>query len=290
MSPAPPDSLTGTTIAGRYRVVQLLRSGGLGHVYEAAPLGAWRKRRSDPDVRVALKVLRREHRQNPELVRRFMREASVGERVLHPNIRRIVEVVSGEEIPCFIMDLLVGLDLADTLAAEGEGALRPARAARIAYETALGLGAAHAQGIVHGDVKPENLFLVHSDDGRESVKIMDFGAAPLPGEPSREGAVTGTPEYMAPEQAAGARPSTMGDVYSLGVVLYEMLTGRVPLYAAGAGGGAPPPMRAAKPDLDVSEALVRCVDEALAKAPSRRFEHAGQLAAALAEVPETMKR
>src|SRR5262249_13955093 len=155
--------------------------------------------------RVALKVLREEHRRGPALAR-FEREALAAARVRHPNVLEIIDVhVRAAEVPCFAMELLVGLDLADTLGFSR--ALSSSRAARIAAAAAAGLAAAHDVGIVHRDIKPENIFLVHAADGREVVKLLDFGFARMPGDqderPKGGGAptavVVGTPEYMAPE-------------------------------------------------------------------------------------------
>jgi serine/threonine-protein kinase len=267
--------LVGKLVGGRFRVVQLLGSGGTGHVYLAERVGDAR------GERVALKVLHAEHRQGAALAR-FSREAHAAALVNHPNVLRVDEVhVDDPETPFFAMELLVGLDLADTLSYARP--LSPGRAARIAYAAADGLAAAHAAGVVHGDVKPENLFLVHAADGREVVKLVDFGFAQI----ARGGrerdlraahpVVAGTPEYMAPEQAAGVRGDPRSDVYSLGIVLYEMLTGRVPfagtypLLAERHARQPLPAMQAVRADLVVSPDLDALVAQALAKDPSLRF-------------------
>ncbi|HVY49638.1 MAG TPA: serine/threonine-protein kinase, partial [Minicystis sp.] len=302
MSSGRPDALAlvGCVLGGRFRVVQHLGSGGAGHVY----LG---ERVREPGARrVALKVLRQEHRKGPA-IERFSREAHAAARVRHPNVLEIVEVhVDDAEHPFFVMELLVGLDLADTLAYAR--ALSPARAARIAYAAADGLAAAHAAGVVHGDVKPENLFLVHAPDGREVVKLVDFGFASLrepppaaearastPGEPTpRSGrrVAVGTPEYMAPEQAAGLRGDPRSDVYSLGVVLFEMLTGSVPFTGAYPAlverhAREPPPRpRAVRPDLAASDEMEALVLQALAKDPSLRFASMAAFRDALATTRE----
>ena len=276
--PVPVPALVGTVVGGRYRVIQLLGSGGTGQVYLAelcdarpAARGAERRRR------VAIKVLRAEHRAEPELVARFDREAVAAARIHHPNVRAVEGAPmqgdgEGERSRFFVMELLVGLDLADTLSFTG--ALGPARSARVAEGAALGLGAAHAAGVVHRDVKPENLFLVHAPDGREQVKVLDFGFSHLPGDPDEvSGRVVGTPEYMAPEQSRGAPADPRADIYSLGVVLYEMLAGHAPFagdYAEVArrhAREAPPPIPAAHAPAEL-DAVVR---RALSKAPEARF-------------------
>ena len=259
------ESFVGTIAAGRYRVIQLLGSGGTGHVYLAEPMPSDRGLAPvGAPARVALKVLRVEHETNAALVARFEREAAAAARIRHPNVLEVNGIERTREgRRFFAMELLVGLDLADTLAFSRT--LRPTRAVRIAAGVAEGLGAAHRAGVIHRDVKPENIFLVHAPDGRELVKLLDFGFAslqepqesdsgpnssrgdgapnsyrvqaaeassppsgPRPPPSSRRSTVVGTPEYMAPEQAQGAAPHPSADVYSLGIALYEMLAGRVP--------------------------------------------------------------
>jgi serine/threonine-protein kinase len=267
-------------VGNRYRVIQLLGSGGTGQVYLAELC-------SGPRRRFALKVLRAEHRGEPDLVARFEREAVAAARIHHPNVLAIEAAEASREgdgeLPrFFVMELLVGLDLADTLAFAGS--LGPARSVRVAERAALGLGAAHAAGVIHRDVKPENLFLVHAPDGREQVKVLDFGFSHLPGDRNEaRGHVVGTPEYMAPEQARGAPADPRADIYSLGVVLYEMLAGRVPFvgeYPEVARRHArerPPPILRAGLSADL-DAVVR---RALEKAPEERFPSMEAFRAAL---------
>ena len=274
---APARSLVGSTFAGKYRVVQHLRSGGIAHVYLAELLaprpgaGARGFASQGPDLartgrpaRVALKVLRDELQRDPSVIRRFERGAIAASRIEHPNVARIgalERLPSGA--PFCTLELLIGLDLADTLA--GTGRLDPGRARRIAEGAAAGLAAAHAAGVVHLDVKPENLFLVHQPDGRELVKLLDFGLSSVseeggaargdrPSLPPVEAACS-TPEYMAPEQRRGVPPSPAMDVYALGVVLHEMLAGHTPHEASGVR-TAPPrdssPSRGSSPPRDSS--------------------------------------
>lgn len=273
-------------MGGRYRVVQLLGSGGTGQVYLAELCESGRAiKPAAPRLRFALKVLRDEHRDEPELVARFDREALAAARIRHPNVLAVESGPrlwegDGERCRFFVMELLVGLDLADTLLFAGS--LAPARSVRVAADAALGLDAAHAAGVVHRDVKPENLFLVHAPDGREQVKVLDFGFAHLPGDPDEPlGRVVGTPEYMAPEQVRGEPTDPRADVYSLGVVLYEMLSGSLPFtYHEITGRPArerPPPLPAAK----VSAELDAVVRRALEKDPEARFPSMEALRAAL---------
>ncbi|WP_437319220.1 serine/threonine-protein kinase [Sorangium sp. So ce385] len=283
------EALVGKLLCNKYRVVQLLGSGGVGHVYLADRTG--RPREAAPS-RVALKVLRAELRDDPLLVARFEREADAASRVRHPNVLRVEALERAGDAPCFAMELLVGLDLADTLSFTRS--LVPARAVRIAADLAAGLEAAHRAGVIHRDVKPENVFLVHAADGREIVKLLDFGFSFIAGQ--GEGAlsprVVGTPEYMAPEQAQGAPAAPAADVYSLGIMLYEMLAGRVPFqgaYPAIAEKHArepPPPPHRLHPGLLMSRELDAVVRKALVKDPRGRFASMAELRQALLATPE----
>ncbi|AUX21103.1 hypothetical protein SOCEGT47_015810 [Sorangium cellulosum] len=283
------EALVGKLLCNKYRVVQLLGSGGVGHVYLAERL---ERPHEAAAARVAVKVLRAELRDDPLLVARFEREAAAASRVRHPNVLRVEALERAGDAPCFAMELLVGLDLADTLTFARS--LAPSRAVRIAADAAAGLEAAHRAGVLHRDVKPENLFLVHAADGREIVKLLDFGFSFTQGQ--GEGAlfprVVGTPEYMAPEQAQGAPAGPAADVYSLGIVLYEMLVGRVPFqgpYPAIAekhGREPPPPMHRLHPGLLVSRELDAVVRKALVKDPRGRFASMAELRQALLATPE----
>jgi len=277
---------------GRHRVIQRLGTGGMAHVYlaEAEERGG--------EGRVAIKMLRPEHQEVDEYRLRFEREAKAAGRVRHPNVTSVGAL---SELPgggmYFVMELLEGLDLADTLIYSGS--LKPSRAVAITGRMAAGLAAAHQAGVVHRDVKPENVFLVHSADGRELVKILDFGFAWMDGDPSRpRGAritanlsAVGTPEYMAPEQVDGVPGRPAADIYSLGVVLFELLTGQVPFagscYAEIAymhAQGSVPSVRRA--NVPVSEALDAVVSRALQKRPEERFPSMFEMIGALRATPE----
>lgn len=223
-----PESILGTTLSGtrRYRLEQVISSGVLAHVYLAA---------TESGERVAVKLLRPEAEHKREVVARFEREALAASRLRHENVVRVFEPAQrAGAFYFFATEHLVGVDLADLLASQGR--LHPTRAVRIALGAAAGLQAAHAAGVVHRDVKPENLFLVHNPDGREEVKVLDFGSASLLGSPApafdqritMTTGFVGTPGYMAPEQADRAEGHPTADVYALGVVLYEALTGHPP--------------------------------------------------------------
>ncbi|MFO0586149.1 MAG: serine/threonine-protein kinase [Polyangiaceae bacterium] len=276
----------GTTFAGKYKLIQLLRSGGLAHVYLAERLAtgpgsadeALRFRPSERPSgapRIALKVLRRELVKDAAIVRRFERGVAAAAGVAHPNVAKLGPLETAPDgAPFCTMELLVGLDLADTLADAGR--LNPLRAARIAEGVASALAAAHEAGVVHLDVKPENVFLVHRPDGGEDVKLIDFGLASHPGETRPEASdACGTPEYMAPEQRRGVTADPRMDVFALGLMLREMLTGEPP------DSGAPLPP-------DVPARLVRSIRRATAREPADRFPTMADMEASLLVAIEEM--
>jgi serine/threonine-protein kinase len=300
MPPRRATPLVGAVVGGRYRLIQLLGSGGTGDVYLAEAAVTSGETQPAKRGRVAIKVLRAELRAVPELVQRFTREAEAGARVRHGNVRTVLEgPFELDGVLCFVMELLVGLDLADTLAYSRT--LGSTRAVGIAAGAADGLAAAHTAGVVHRDVKPENIFLVHAADGREAVKLLDFGFAFMAGDevsvdgglpPPASPLAVGTPEYMAPEQARGAAAQPAADVYSLGVVLYEMLagctpfTGRYPGIALEHAERPVPPIRRFNPGAALSAELEAVAIRALAKAPGDRFPSMSAMRRALLATPE----
>ncbi|MDI1447972.1 serine/threonine-protein kinase [Polyangium sp. 6x1] len=293
-SSATSDALLGAVIDKRFRVIQYLGSGGVGHVYVAEAL---RGGRNGP--RVTVKVLRPEHQSNDMLRARFHREVAAATRIVDPRVLQIHDCGTlPNDLPYFVAELLVGLDLADTLSYART--LTPARATRIAVDTAFALAAAHTSGVVHRDVKPENIFLVHAPDGRELVKLLDFGFAWIDGDPGGVGSfrlttrrsAVGTPEYMPAEQAAGDVAQPTADIYALGVVLFEMLAGRPPFVGPAAvvaekhAVERPPQLRMVNAALEASTALEAVVVRALEKDPSRRYGSAAAMAEALRDTPE----
>lgn len=276
---------------GRHHIVQRLGTGGMAHVYVGEPTGG------TGQGRVAIKMLRPEHHTVDEYRQRFEREAKAAARVRHPNVTSVGAL---SEMPgggmYFVMELLEGLDLADTLIYSGS--LKPARAVAITGRMAAGLAAAHQAGVVHRDVKPENVFLVHAADGRELVKILDFGFAWMDGDRSRPkgGRITanlaavGTPEYMAPEQVDGVPGRPAADIYSLGVVLFELLTGQVPYagscYAEIAYMHAHGTLPSVRTMVPISDALDAVVQRALQKQPEGRFASMFEMIDALRATPE----
>jgi len=221
------DPMVGTTVDGRYVVVSLLGEGGMGHVYEV--------RHASLDKRFAMKVLRRELARDEELSGRFIDEAKATARVRHGNVVQIIDFGRlPDGIPYFVMELLVGQTLGQVIKAGG--AIPAGRAVRIIVQVASALDAAHEAGVVHRDLKPENVFLVGGMSGgraSDDVRVVDFGAAKIIGSSrvTKQGIVFGTPHYMSPEQASGQPVDHRADIYALGIIMYEMFTGRVPFEA-----------------------------------------------------------
>ncbi|MBC7976028.1 MAG: serine/threonine protein kinase, partial [Myxococcales bacterium] len=222
------ESLPTGTLIGSYRLVALLGEGGMGRVYVAEHLKLGR--------RVAIKKLRRELISNPIAVARFFAEARAVNRISHENIVEITDLIEqpgGDN--CIVMELLKGEDLAHRL--QRTNTLPLQRALGIAAQTASALAAVHDAGMVHRDLKPDNIFLLDRGGSPDFVKVLDFGVAKLADvhhgggiamHTTAAGQIVGTPEYMSPEQGRGERVDFRTDLYALGVILYEMVTGHLP--------------------------------------------------------------
>ena len=277
--PGPPPSMalraaeSVPATVGTYRVLGLLGEGAMGRVFRA-------ERDGRP---VALKLLRREHLRSRLLLDRFFREARAVSRICHPHIVEVLDVgeergPEGLERAYCVMELLEGKTLG---ALFRERALDVARTVEIASQVCEALEAAHATGVVHRDVKPDNIFVV-SRRGKDWVKLLDFGIAKLLRVGSEQSptpaTVIGTPHYMAPEQATGAAVDGRTDLYALGVVLYEMLAGRRP----GRVRGAPEPLPTETPAGEaIPHGLVRPILDCLATDLAARPASAEVLRAAL---------
>jgi hypothetical protein len=213
---------TGRVIDNRYKVLQKIGEGGMGTVYVGEHVEIGKE--------VAIKILHPAFSNQQDLVERFRREARAASRIGHPNIIDVTDFGSTEEgCAYFVMEHLDGIDLADILSHERR--LEPTRACQIAIQICRALGAAHAAGVVHRDLKPENVFLVSRDGKADFVKVLDFGIARSVGRSRRltnPGIAMGTPEYMAPEQAQGGVVDQRSDIYAVGALLYEMVTGSPP--------------------------------------------------------------
>lgn len=287
MSATRPEALVGTII-GQNRLVQHVASGGLGHVFVATHPG-----RKEP---IALKLLRPELENRALHLGRFEREAKAASTIHHPNVLDVHgEAQRDGASRYFTMELLRGLDLADTL--QRTRTLAPARAVRLVRAIARGLGAAHAAGVVHRDVKPENVFLVHASDGREIPKVIDFGAAWVDGDQEsppqhritiRSSLAVGTPEYMPPEQLERVAGAPEADVYALGVLLIELVTGRVPFQGATWQEVVHLHATRTVPRVQgVSTALADVIEQMVRKRPEDRFVCMSAVDAALGGVPES---
>ncbi len=281
-SPQPPavDALVGHTLVDRYRLTRKIGEGGMGAVYEATHVLL-----SKP---VAVKVLRDKYLDRPEVARRLVQEARLASSIRHENIVDITDSGATEDGRAFVvMEHLDGLSLSELL--KREGALPEARIIEIARQAASALGAAHERGIVHRDVKPENIFIVDRG-GKDFVKVLDFGItktlkpdnvdeAQQSLKLTHTGMVLGTPLYMSPEQARGDEDLDQRiDIWALGVILYECLTAEVPFRATNYLGviaqvlnqDVTPP-RKLRPEMRNSEAMERVVQKAMAKERDHRY-------------------
>lgn len=291
------DPLIGQTLGGRYHVLQVIGEGGMGIVYEAMHVLIER--------RVAVKVLRQDFTRKPDVVERFRQEARSASRIGHPNI---IDVIDFGQTPSgasyFVMEKLEGEDLAEILSRDC--VLAPARAVHLVHQCCVALAAAHAKGIIHRDLKPENLFIGRTPLGAESIKIVDFGVAKMtePGVTAgrgrrltRTGMLFGTPEYMSPEQAKGVQPDHRADIYALGIILYELITGRVPFEGNNFmevlnrhAQDTLPPMVKVNSGVTVSQELELVVQTALAKDREDRFPSMAEMATALEATLEMPSR
>ncbi len=273
-----PDPLIGRVVADRYRVTELIGTGGMGAVYRAEHIHMKKP--------VALKVLHREMTALPEVVRRFEREAIAAGRIEHPNVVQARDFGRIEKDGAFylVLEYVEGQVLGDVLDA---GKFSVERTLSVTGQIAEALQAAHAQEIVHRDLKPDNIMLVEQRDGPELVKVLDFGIAKV--EVSERGAsqrpitkigtVFGTPEYMSPEQAAGQPVDHRGDVYCLGLLMYRMLSGRTAFAGEEVNSilmrqitQQPEPL----PD-DIPAGVRRLVDDLLEKEPKNRIQTAEEV-------------
>ncbi len=289
------DPLIGTVVAGRYKVIKPLGEGGMGQVYLAEHVAI--------EKRIALKVLHAEYAHKGDIVARFQQEAISASRIKHPNVLDVFDFGQLEN-GCFYlaMEFLEGNDLAHEI--QKTRVLEPHRGLRFALQICRALSAAHGKGVVHRDMKPENVFLQRTADGEEIVKIVDFGIAQLRTNEeaaagakqrrlTRTGMIFGTPEYMAPEQAAGKHADLRSDVYAVGIILYEMFTGAVPFTGETFLGvlskhlsDAPPQMSTVYPQLMISYELQGVIMRALEKNPEARYQSMNELAQAIVATPE----
>jgi serine/threonine protein kinase/ketosteroid isomerase-like protein len=294
------DPLVGRVLDGKYEIIGPLGVGGMGSVYRA--------RRVLIGDEVAVKVLHTKFVGDDTLVERFRREARAAAQLHHPNVVTIHdygEARGREGFAYIVMELVRGESLRELLRREGR--MSAARAVSLMRDVCAGVGAAHRRGIVHRDIKPDNIIVVPADEdsASERVKVVDFGIAKLrdmasdDGTLTAAGAVVGTPFYMSPEQCKGESLDARADVYSLGALLYEMLAGSPPFNAPSLAGiilkhvsDPPPPLPA---DVHASNALRDAITRSLSKDPEARQRDASEFsreiqAAAAAPASDTEQR
>jgi len=275
------DPLVGATLAGRYRIESALGRGGMGDVYRARHL--------ELDRPVALKLLRRELGDDAVLVERFRREARAAAGLGHAHIVDVLDFGrTDEQLVFYTMELVEGRSLEAVL--DEQGTLSPERAVQIATEIADALHAAHQRGVVHRDLKPSNVMLPRGGGG---AKLLDFGIAKVLAQRqlTKPGDLMGTPLYMSPEQCNSGRVDARSDVYTLGALLFRMVTGRPPLEAkslvelvAALLVDPPPSPRSLRPEL--SAELERLILACLEKTPDARPGSMREVIARLARTPE----
>jgi eukaryotic-like serine/threonine-protein kinase len=270
------DPFLGRELEGKYTIVEKLGQGGMGAVYRAEQRGLGRD--------VAIKVIHAQRISDPEVIKRFLREAKLASRLGHPNAVGVIDFGQTDDGVCYlVMELVTGRTLDQVLASDG--VLPPERLVRIGTQICDALECAHALQIVHRDLKPANAMLL--DQGRDFVKILDFGLAKSVGATEATpmtitGTALGTPAYMSPEVALGRPCDGRADLYSLGVVLYLLGTGRLPFTS-----NSPHELIAmhssepAPPMLGVPRELAEVVERLLRKDPAERYQTAAAVREAL---------
>ncbi len=281
--PGAKDPYIGTTFDHRYKIDRLLGEGGMGFVYLA--------RHKVIDKKVAVKVLRAEMAKDREILERFLQEARAASSIGNPHI---IDISDFGDLPdgstYFVMEFLDGLSLVQFNDKNNRQPLDVI--AKVTIQMANGLAAAHERGIIHRDLKPENIFIVTRGLDKHFVKILDFGIAKVAtsgdNKLTRAGAVFGTPHYMSPEQAAGAPLDHRTDVYSLGVMLYELVSGVLPFTADNFMGilsqhmyQAPPPLGKLNLDPPCPAELEAIIFKCMSKAPDDRYPDMNALSADL---------
>lgn len=287
------DPLIGRVIANRFTITSKIGAGGMGAVYKARQKGM--------DRHVAIKVLLKEFASNETVVKRFHLEALAVSKLNHPNTISIYDFGQTDDGILYIaMEFLEGMSLENAIRTEHQLSVK--RALHVLKQVCLSLTEAHAQGIVHRDLKPDNIFLVKVGNDMNFAKVLDFGVAKLKQADQNQGTLTqagvifGTPKYMSPEQSRSLDLDPRSDVYSLGVILYEMLTGMPPFDAENPLAiliqhvqTPPPPFGQVRPDLLIPQEVEMIVRKALSKKPNDRQQSTEELIKEIEDVEYLLK-
>jgi tRNA A-37 threonylcarbamoyl transferase component Bud32 len=277
--------LVGTVVADRYLILETLGQGGMGRVYLAEHVRMGRK--------CALKVMNPKMASDPDAISRFNREAANACKISHPHVAAVYDFgETSDGLIYLAMEYVDGVPL--TKLVEQLGTLPPQRASSIARQTSDALAAAHELGIVHRDLKPDNIMITQNRDGSDCVKVVDFGIAKVADSDAQKvtktGYIVGTPEYMSPEQLSGDKIDARSDVYSLALVSFNMLTGKLP-FPAGSQQEAmimrltDKPKRLAEmaPSVAWPAELQQVLDKALSRDVRARFQHAADFGRAFGD-------
>jgi len=279
---APRDENVGRSLDGKYRLDKRLSSGGMGTVYKATHLMLGKA--------LAVKLIKADLPASPEVVRRFQREAKAASNLNHPNIVPAYDLGQTQDGTLYIaMEYIDGPSLKDVIQA---GPIDPARTIYLLKQVASALSLAHKHDIIHRDLKPQNIMLTKDGDGHDVAKLLDFGIAKTLDDSATQLTATGfslgTPQYMSPEQAYGRPVDGRSDLYSLGIILYEMLVGEVPFSDPSTPAvlvkqmtEAPIPPALKRPDRQISPELAAIALKCLEKDPTKRFQTADEFSAAL---------
>ena len=275
-------TLVGRVLDGRYRIDELIGKGGMGTVYCATHIQL--------DDKIAVKVLNPELVNNKNAIERFRQEALAARRIKHQNAAQVTDFgVTADNLVYLVMEFVVGRTLRELMQ---EGVIEYRRAAKLLSQICAGIGAAHEKNIIHRDLKPENIMVQEEKDGREIVKVLDFGIAKLLADDAEgkqraqltlAGMIIGTPEYMSPEQCQSRGVGPASDIYAIGVIAYEMLSGATPFTGKSAADlfvkhlhARPTPLGLVAPQ--VPEILAHEIMQALEKEPAERHPSATEFA------------
>jgi serine/threonine protein kinase len=276
------DSLIGTVLDNSYEVISIIGHGGMGVVYKA--------RHTLMDRIVAIKMLKSTLISDSMSVKRFQQEVKASARIDHPHAITVYHFgISPEGLPYIVMDFLQGNSLAEVIKAEGHVGVD--RGVKIITQACEALAHAHKMGVIHRDLKPSNIVLTEYDEDPDFVKVVDFGVAKLMGGSSdgaqrltQTGEVCGSPVYMSPEQCMGQELDLRSDIYSMGILIYETLTGKLPLIGrtmvdtmSKHVSEMPPTFSKIRPDLYIPERIEQVVMKAMAKDPADRHQNMDEL-------------